>query len=71
MIKSSGRYFLEIRSTEEIIAKIKNYPYVSFDIFDTLLKRNLPCPNDVFRAVADKIGDGSFYDARILAEKSA
>ena len=69
MIKSGVRYFLETRSTEEIIAKLKNYPYVSFDIFDTLLKRNLPCPNDMFRAVADKIGDNSFYDARILAER--
>lgn len=71
MIKSIVRHILETKSTEEIIDKIKDYPYVSFDIFDTLLKRNVSNPSDVFKIVADKIHDESFYDARIFAEKEA
>lgn len=34
--------------------RIKYYPYVSFDIFDTLIKRNVSAPTDVFSLVEEE-----------------
>lgn len=34
--------------------KIKNYEYISFDIFDTLVKRNVSTPSEVFEIVEKK-----------------
>ena len=41
----------------EIIEKIRNYEYISFDIFDTLIKRNLPEPKSLFRLVELKYNE--------------
>ena len=36
---------------DKIIEKIQKYKYISFDIFDTLIKRNVEKPSDIFSAV--------------------
>ena len=38
----------ETIDTEKLISVIKNYDVISFDIFDTFLKRNVKRPTDVF-----------------------
>ena len=64
-------------SSEEIIRAIGDCRYVSFDIFDTLIKRNCANPTDIFtitekrfnRQNGDKIT--GFKKARIEAERYA
>lgn len=56
--------------------RIKRYKVVSFDIFDTLLKRDVFKPRDVFRIVENNIKkryqiDSNFRKIRIEAEKRA
>ena len=36
---------------DKIIEKIQKYKYISFDIFDTLIKRSVEKPSDIFSAV--------------------
>ncbi len=55
----------------KIINKIKGYNYISFDIFDTLLRRKVLHPTDVFTIVGEKNGDFSFKEKRIKAEIEA
>lgn len=54
-----------------IIKQIDNYDVVSFDIFDTLLKRNVEEPTDIFRYVEKKYNRLGFFDERIEAENKA
>lgn len=49
----------------------KKFGYVSFDIFDTLIKRDVPNPSDVFEIVGGHIGVDDFKNLRISAEKKA
>lgn len=51
--------------------KIKNCDVISFDIFDTLIKRDVPDPIDVFRMVQKKMKnyDKDFVLKRINAER--
>lgn len=63
-------------SSEKLISKIKNYEVISFDIFDTLIKRNLNSPKDVFKLVADKLFENDskkerFINQRVNAEQKA
>lgn len=58
--------------------KIERYPYVSFDIFDTLIKRNVSMPSDVFSLVEQSFITRTqqklkhnFKEMRILAERKA
>ncbi|WP_295715284.1 HAD-IA family hydrolase [uncultured Mitsuokella sp.] len=60
--------FLRQQDRERIISQIAPYSYVSFDIFDTLLKRDVIKPTDVFRLVGNHFNDGSFFKKRIDAE---
>lgn len=63
--------------SKQIINKLKEYDIVSFDIFDTLIKRNVYNEKDIFKVVekkynllySDKVND--FYNERIKAEKTA
>lgn len=52
--------FLRLKSVEKIIEQIKAYPIVSFDIFDTLLKRDVLNPTDVFKIVGNMHDDKDF-----------
>ena len=54
-----------------IIKQIDNYDVVSFDIFDTLLKRNVEEPTDIFKYVEKKYNRLGFFDERIEAENKA
>ena len=54
-----------------IISQIEKYDIVSFDIFDTLLKRNVNKPTDVFKYIEKKHNKTGFCDERIAAEKTA
>ncbi len=56
-------------NAEVLIAAIKGYKAVSFDIFDTLLKRNINQPSDIFSLI--KIDIDRFEEKRIEAEKVA
>lgn len=55
----------------ELYKKIDSVEYVSFDIFDTLLKRDVPKPADVFKIVERKANEKSFYEKRKKAEELA
>lgn len=63
-------------SIEEIERKVSDYEVVSFDIFDTLLFRNVPQPKDVF-VFAEEIARGrgvesdGFAGKRVEAERRA
>lgn len=52
-----------------IINQIEKYDIVSFDIFDTLLKRNVKNPTDVFEYIENKHNKADFCERRIAAEK--
>ena len=54
-----------------IINQIERYDIVSFDIFDTLLKRNVKKPTDVFEYIENKYNKADFCERRIAAEKKA
>lgn len=60
-------------SYENLMDKINNYENVSFDIFDTLLKRNIKEPTDVFDIVQRYVGREypNFKIKRIEAERKA
>lgn len=55
---------------DEIYGRIEPYKYVSFDIFDTLIKRNVNTPVDIFKIMELSIGDNFVYK-RIDAERKA
>lgn len=63
--------------TDRVISEISSFNYVSFDIFDTLLKRDVPDPHSIFKLMEDmlerKLGLNIdfFYQKRIEAEKNA
>ena len=62
--------------TGKLERKIQNYKVVSFDIFDTLLKRDVYKPTDVFELVQKEYckrfrKKSNFKELRILAEKQA
>lgn len=49
---------------------IQPFQHVSFDLFDTLVKRNVNEPEDIFEIVESKVGN-NFKEKRIEAEKIA
>lgn len=66
-----------IVSYEELKRAVDSHDLISFDVFDTLIKRNVGDPHDVFDLVAKLYssrgyGDfSSFHIARCCAEVSA
>lgn len=55
---------------------IDEFEYISFDMFDTLIKRDCYCPTELFRILEKNIDssykmNSCFSDARIMAEKKA
>lgn len=53
-----------------ICKKISKYDYVSFDIFDTLIKRNFSEPKDIFKYIEINFKVDDFYNKRIEAERN-
>lgn len=62
--------FLRELNSDKIIEKIAPYSYVSFDIFDTLFKRDVLHPTEVFQIIGKQYNDSSFASKRIEAERS-
>lgn len=60
-----------------IKSQIDKYDIISFDIFDTLIKRNVQKPTDIFYITENRYNNlfenkiSNFHDDRILAEKNA
>ena len=80
MIKKIARemtYRFEKNDPDALLAKIKDISVVSFDVFDTLLKRDVAGPEDVFVVVEQKLKDSRTFDIdgfaalRIKAERLA
>ena len=64
------------KESQQLLDEINGYAAVSFDIFDTLLKRDVSSPTHVFREMERQLqGDSgntnSFVQARIKAEEKA
>lgn len=58
--------------TEKIKEKIKGHRIVSFDMYDTLIKRDVAKPTDLFYAVGEYVREGNrhfFWQERVDAEK--
>lgn len=58
-------------SIDDLLVKFSKYDVVSFDIFDTLILRNVNRPTDLFRLVGNELGFENFEDYRIKAEEEA
>lgn len=56
---------------DDLIKSVNQYEYLSFDIFDTLVKRDVPKPTDVFSLLESKFKINGFKEIRILAERKA
>lgn len=61
------------KKNKKIISKLNKYEYVSFDVFDTLIKRNVNEEKDIFKIVEKKYDEiyntkSNFYKNRIEAE---
>lgn len=56
---------------KNILKKINRYEYVSFDMFDTLVKRPFKYPSDLFKIIERKSNIIGFYEKRIKAEQTA
>lgn len=61
-----------------LLKAIINYEYISFDVFDTLIKRNCANPKDIFLIVQNEYNKlhcnnkiSNFRDLRVLAEQKA
>lgn len=57
--------------SQKFFLSFQDYKVVSFDIFDTLLKRNVSKPTDVFGYIEQKFGIENFKQKRIEAERIA
>ena len=66
-----------VTKSEDILKKISKTKVVSFDVFDTLIKRNVAAPQDIFMLVEReynklyKKNDNTFVQRRIEAEREA
>lgn len=69
LIKSAFDKISTIKNYQDLFNKVKNYEYVSFDIFDTLIKRDVPLPTDLFDVLGYKENISDYQQQRIFAEK--
>ncbi|NRO13044.1 hypothetical protein IMAU30046_01721 [Lactobacillus helveticus] len=58
-------------NVEEVLKKAKSKEIISFDIFDTLLKRSVSKPTDIFKLIELNEKIPNFQQRRIWAEKKA
>lgn len=74
MIKSLVKDILDDVQTisyKKLENRLERYDEVAFDIFDTLIKRNVPKPIDVFELMEKCLGYNDFCKNRIRAEIEA
>ena len=74
--RSSNHFFAEYKTKsvldqESVLAKASGYDVISFDIFDTLLFRNVKRPTDVFRLLEQENRIPHFAQLRVSAEHKA
>lgn len=55
----------------KMAATLASYDVISFDIFDTLIRRDVDCPTDLFYELERRNGLPRFHDMRISMEASA
>lgn len=58
-------------SIDELITKLSVYDIISFDVFDTLILRNIESPTDLFRLLSTKYNMVDFYKLRKKAQANA
>lgn len=58
-------------SIEQLMKKIEQFDCISFDLFDTLLKRDVEKPIDVFMFMEKNLGISGFCKERVRAEQHA
>ncbi len=56
---------------EQLCAEIDQYDVISFDVFDTLIMRDVLKPTDIFEEIGQKNNIAEFQEVRIGAEKKA
>lgn len=61
---------IRISECQDIMQKIQDYQFVSFDLFNTLIKRDVSKPADVFQILENQ-GYPGFVENRVAAEKKA
>jgi len=74
MLKRKIKRFLDKNtgdSNPKLPQKLGGIKYVSFDIFDTLIVRDVKAPTDVFRLMEEQLGIIGFYEKRIKAEQDS
>ena len=55
------------KDLDTLSAQIKNVSVVSFDVFDTLLKRDVAAPEDVFAIIEQRLKDSETFDIDIFS----
>lgn len=60
-----------MKEITKIKESIQEYNVVSFDIFDTLILRNIEQPTDIFKIIENKYKVKNFFKNRILAESQS
>ena len=77
MVKIAKKTIVKIWSNiaskkySELYSIAKNYEYVSFDIFDTLIKRDIRRPTDIFKIIERETKIENFENKRVRAEIEA
>lgn len=71
LLRSTLDKISTIKNYQDLFHRVKNYEYVSFDIFDTLIKRDVPQPTNLFDILGYKENISNYQQQRILAEKKA
>ena len=79
VLKNAQRfvYRLYAQTEEELLEQIKGKTIVSFDVFDTAVKRDVAEPKDVFTLLEARLRDRAepcvehFYEQRVEAERAA
>lgn len=66
-------YKLFSKEYKDLYKELKDFDYISFDIFDTLIKRNVKDPSDIFELIPKRYGKDltNFKEKRINAEYTA
>lgn len=59
------------KDTKKFAEFLAQYDIISFDIFDTLIFREVNKPDDLFYLLEEKNGVSNFHSKRVLAEKNA
>lgn len=56
---------------EKICKVLEKYEFVSFDVFDTLIKRDVSKPTELFEIIEKRENITNFYSKRVTAEQKA